>query len=74
MKFTVKTKTRDTSCGSGVQKPRSDKWRVTHMTTYIKSGDSPEETVARVKSLAECVMTYLSESALYYPFEEAFRK
>jgi hypothetical protein len=79
MKFMVETKTSDTSCGSDVQKPRSNKWRMTHMTTYLKSGDTLEETVPRVKSLAECVMTYLSESVgewgkLYYHFEEAFRK
>jgi hypothetical protein len=34
--------------------------------------------VSRVKAIAECVMTYLSESVgeggeMYYPFEEAFR-
>jgi hypothetical protein len=34
--------------------------------------------VSRVKAVAECVMTYLSESfgegdEMYYPFEEAFR-
>jgi hypothetical protein len=35
--------------------------------------------VARVKDVAECVMTYLSGSVgegdeMYYPFEEAFRE
>jgi hypothetical protein len=52
---------------------------VTHMATYLKCGDTHEDTVARVKAVAECVMTYLSESVgggdeMYYPFEEAFRK
>jgi hypothetical protein len=49
---------------------------VTHMATYLKCGDTCEDTLARVKAVAECVMTYLSESvgegdAMYYPFEEA---
>ena len=48
------------------------------MATYLKCGDTPEETTERVKAVAECVMTYLSESVgegddLYYPFEEAFQ-
>jgi hypothetical protein len=52
---------------------------VTHLATYLKCGDTREDTVARVKAVAECVMTYLSESVgegddMYYPFEEAFRK
>jgi hypothetical protein len=47
------------------------------MATYIKCGDTREYTVAQVKAVAECVMTYLSESVgegddMYYPFEEAF--
>jgi hypothetical protein len=52
---------------------------MTHMDTYLKCGDIQEDTVARVKPVAECVMNYLSESVgevdeLYYPFDEAFRK
>jgi hypothetical protein len=49
------------------------------VATYIKTGDTQKETCARVQSVTECVMTYLSESVgeqdeLYYPFEEAFRE
>jgi hypothetical protein len=78
MKFLVETKTRDTCFGSDVQKLRQDKWPVTHLATYVKCGDTREDTVSRVKAVAECVMTYLSESVgegdeMYYPFEEAFR-
>jgi hypothetical protein len=51
---------------------------VIHMVTYLKCGDTQEETVALVKAVAECVMTNLYESVgegdnLYYPFEEAFQ-
>ena len=79
MKFMVETKTRGTSFGRDEQKLRSDKYPVTHMATYLQCGDTPEETTDRVKAVAECVMTYLSESVgegddLYYPFEEAFRE
>jgi hypothetical protein len=79
MKFMVETKTRDTCFGADVQKLRQDKWPVTHMATYLKYGDTREDTLARVKAVAECVMTYLSESVgegdeMYYPFEEAFRE
>jgi hypothetical protein len=47
------------------------------MATYLKCGDTREDTVVRVKAGAEFVMTYLSESVgegdeMYYPFEEAF--
>jgi hypothetical protein len=35
---------------------------VTRMATYLKCGDTQEETVERVKAIAECAMTYLSES------------
>jgi hypothetical protein len=78
MKFLVETKTHDTCFGSDVQKLRRDKWPVTRLATYVKCGDTREDTVSRVKALAECVMTYLSESVgeggeMYYPFEEAFR-
>jgi hypothetical protein len=73
----VETKTRDTCFGSDVQKLRQDKWPVTHLATYVKCGDTREDTVSRVKAVAECVMAYLSESVgevdeMYYPFEEAF--
>jgi hypothetical protein len=73
MIFLVETKTRDTCFGADVQKLRQDKWPVTHLATYIKCGDTCEDTVARVKAVAECVMTYLSESIgegdeMYYPF------
>jgi hypothetical protein len=49
------------------------------MATYLKCGDTREDTVPRVKAVVECVMTYLSESVgegdgMYYPFEEAFRE
>jgi hypothetical protein len=79
MKFMVETKTRDTCFGADVQKLRQEKWPVTHMDTYLKCCDTRENTVAWVKALAECVMTYLSESVggggeMYYPFEEAFRE
>jgi hypothetical protein len=62
-----------------VQKLRQDKWPVTHMDTYLQCGDTREDTVARVKAVTECVVTYLSESVregdeMYYPFEEAFRE
>jgi hypothetical protein len=75
----VETETRETCFGADVQELRQGKWPVTHMATYIKYGNNQEETVARVKAVAECVMTYLSESVgewddLHYPFEEAFRK
>jgi hypothetical protein len=74
MKFMVETKTRDTCFGANVQKLLQDKWPVTHMATYLKCGDTREDTMARVKAVAECVMTYLSESVgigddMYYPFE-----
>jgi hypothetical protein len=60
-----------------VQKLRQDKWPVIHMARYLNCGDTCKDTVARVKAVAECVMTYLSESvgerdAMYYLFEEAF--
>jgi hypothetical protein len=79
MKFMVETKTRDTSYGCDVQKLRSDKWHMTHISAYLKTGDTQKETVARVQSVAECMMTYFSESVgegddLYYPFEESFRE
>jgi hypothetical protein len=61
-KFMVETKTRDTCFGAGVQKLCQDKWPVTHVAIYLKCGDTREDTVARVKAVAECVMTYLSES------------
>jgi hypothetical protein len=32
------------------------------MAAYIKYGYTCEDTVAQVKAVAECVMTYLSES------------
>jgi hypothetical protein len=52
---------------------------VPHLATYLRCGDTQEETVARVKAVAERVMTYLYESVgegdeLYYTFEEAFHK
>jgi hypothetical protein len=52
---------------------------VTHMAKYLKCGDTREDTVARVKAVAKCVMTYLSKSVeegdeMYNPFEEAFRE
>jgi hypothetical protein len=52
---------------------------VIHMATYLKCGFTPEETVARVKDVAECVMTHFSDSVgegveLYYTFEVAFCK
>jgi hypothetical protein len=77
MKFMVETKTRDTCFGADVQKIRQDKWHVTHMATYLKCGDTPEDMVTWVKAVGECVMTYLSESVgegddMSYPFEEAF--
>jgi hypothetical protein len=77
MIFLVETKTRDTCFGADVQKLRQDRWPVTHLTTYVKCGDTREDTVSRVKAVAEFVMTYLSESVgegdeMYYPFEEAF--
>jgi hypothetical protein len=62
MFFLVETKTRDTCFGADVQKIRQDKWPVTHMATYLKCGDTREDTVTQVKAVAECVMTYLSES------------
>jgi hypothetical protein len=79
MKFMVETKTRDTCFGADVQKIYQDKWPVTHMFTYLKCGGNCEDTVAWVKDVEECVMTYLSESVgegdeMYYPFEEEFRK
>jgi hypothetical protein len=79
MKFMVETKTRDTCLGADVQKLHQDKWPVTHMDTYLKCGDTREDMVTRVKAVAECVMTYLSESVregddMCYPFEEAFRE
>jgi hypothetical protein len=79
MKFMVETKTRDTCFWADVQKLCQDKWYVTHMATYLKCGDTHADTVARVKAVAECMMTYLSESVgegneMYYPFGEAFRE
>jgi hypothetical protein len=62
MKFMVDTKTRDTCFGDDVQKLLQDKWPVTHMATYLKCGNIQEDTLAQVKAVAECVMTYLSES------------
>jgi hypothetical protein len=49
------------------------------MATYLKCGDTQEETVVQVKAVAECLISYLSENVgewneLDYPFEEAFRK
>jgi hypothetical protein len=35
------TKTRYTCFGDDVQKPRQDKWPMTHMATYLKCGDTP---------------------------------
>jgi hypothetical protein len=75
MKLLVETKTRDTWFGDDVQKLRQDKWPMTHLDAYVKFGDTREDTVYRVKAVAECVMTYLSESVgeggeMYYPFEE----
>jgi hypothetical protein len=63
---------------SDVQKLRQDKLHVTHVATYVKCVDNREDTVSRVKAVAEGVMTYLSESVgegdeMYYPFEEEFR-
>jgi hypothetical protein len=77
MKFLVETKTHDTCVGADVQKLRQDKWTLTHLTTYVSCGDTLEDTVSRVKAVAECVMTYLSESVgywdeMYYTFEEVF--
>jgi hypothetical protein len=60
MKFMVETKTRDTCFGANVQTLRQDKWHVTHIYTYLKCGDTCEDTVARVKAVSKCVMTYLS--------------
>jgi hypothetical protein len=80
MKFMVETKTGDTCFGADVKKLHQDKWPVPHMATYLKCGDTREDTVAWVKNVTECVMTYLSESVwgggdeMYYPFEEAFRE
>jgi hypothetical protein len=73
----VETKTCDTCFGADDQKLLQDKWPVTHMTTHRKCGDTSEDTVAFVNAVAECVMTYLSESVgegyeMYNPFEEAF--
>jgi hypothetical protein len=78
MIFLVETKTRDTCFGDDVQKLRQDKWPVTHLATYLKCGDTREDTRARAKAVAEYVMTYLYERVgegdkMYYPFEEAFR-
>jgi hypothetical protein len=75
----VETITHDTLFGADVKKLRQDKWPVTHMVTYLKCGDTPDDTVAQVKAVAECVMTYVSEivregDGMYYPFEEAFRE
>jgi hypothetical protein len=49
------------------------------MATYLKCGDTQEETVERVTAVEECVMTYLAKSVgegdeFYYPFEEAFHE
>jgi hypothetical protein len=49
------------------------------MVTYLKCGDTHENTAARVNAVADCVMTSLYESvgeggAMYYSFEEALRK
>jgi hypothetical protein len=79
MKYVVETKTRGTCFWADVQKLRQDKWPVTHMAMYLKCGDTPDDTVTRVNALAECVMTYLSESVgegdeMYYPFEEALHE
>jgi hypothetical protein len=79
MKIMVETKTHYTCFGADVQKLHEDKWPMTRMATYLRCGDTREDTVAQVKSVAECVMTYLSESVgegdeMYYPFEEAFRE
>jgi hypothetical protein len=35
---------------------------VTHMAMYLKCGDTREDTVSRVKAVAEYVMTYVSQS------------
>jgi hypothetical protein len=53
MKFMVETKTRDTCFGADVQKLHQDKWPVTHMATYLKSGDTHEDMVAWAKAVAE---------------------
>jgi hypothetical protein len=73
IKFMVETKILNTCFGGDVQKLRQDKWPVTHMATYLKCGDTRDDTVARVKAVAECVNTYLSESVgggdeMHYPF------
>jgi hypothetical protein len=62
MKFLVETKTCDTCFGADVETLRQYKWPVTHLATYVKCGDTREDTLSRVKAVAECVMTYLSES------------
>jgi hypothetical protein len=77
MIFLAETKTCDTCFGDGVHKLRQYKWPVTHLATYVKCGDTHEDTVSWVKAVAECVMTYMSESVgegddMYYPFEESF--
>jgi hypothetical protein len=61
-----------------VKKLHQDKLPVTHIATNLKCGDTQEETIKWVKSIAECVMTNLCESVgegdeLCYPFEDAFR-
>jgi hypothetical protein len=62
----------------GFQKLLQYKWHVTHLAAYGKCCDTRKDTVSQVKAVAECAMTYLSESVgegddMYYPFEEAFR-
>jgi hypothetical protein len=78
LKFMVEVPTRDTCFGADVQKVRNERYTVTHMATYLKCGATEAETAVRVTAVAECLMTYLSESTgegdeMYYPFEEAFR-
>jgi hypothetical protein len=79
IKFMVETKTRDTCFGADVQKLRQNKWHVTHIATYLKCGDTCEKMVARVKAVAESVMTNFSEGVggggdYFYFFEEAFHE
>jgi hypothetical protein len=37
---------------------------VTRMATYLKCGDTQEETVAQMKDVTDCVITYLYESVI----------
>jgi hypothetical protein len=52
----------DTTYGDNVQKWCQDKWHVSHMATCVKYGDTQEETIGRVKSVAECGVATLRQS------------